>query len=56
LSEAEGFILANHDTSRILPAESQRNTTDPLVAITDSLVAGYDSADESLVCNTFFLH
>ncbi|GJV14764.1 hypothetical protein Tco_1360087 [Tanacetum coccineum] len=28
LSEAEGFILPNHDTSRILPAESQRNTTD----------------------------
>ncbi|GJX66200.1 hypothetical protein Tco_0300543 [Tanacetum coccineum] len=28
LSEAEGFILPNHDTGRILPAESQRNTTD----------------------------
>nr|GEW01213.1 hypothetical protein [Tanacetum cinerariifolium] len=27
LSEAEGFILPNHDTGRILPIESQRNTT-----------------------------
>ncbi|GKD29781.1 hypothetical protein Tco_1240559, partial [Tanacetum coccineum] len=25
LSKAEGFILPNHDTDRILPAESQRN-------------------------------
>ncbi|GKD63957.1 retrovirus-related pol polyprotein from transposon TNT 1-94 [Tanacetum coccineum] len=32
LSEAEGFILPNHDTGRILLAESQRNTTDPSVA------------------------
>ncbi|GKB08367.1 retrovirus-related pol polyprotein from transposon TNT 1-94 [Tanacetum coccineum] len=52
LSEAEGFILPNHDTGRILPAESQRNTTDPLVAVTDSSVTDYDSADESLVCST----
>ncbi|GJU89756.1 hypothetical protein Tco_1302179 [Tanacetum coccineum] len=28
LSEAKGFIMPNHDTGRILPAESQRNTTD----------------------------
>nr|GEX92086.1 hypothetical protein [Tanacetum cinerariifolium] len=28
LSEAEGFILPNHDTSRILPSESQRNIID----------------------------
>ncbi|GJT30414.1 hypothetical protein Tco_0910689 [Tanacetum coccineum] len=52
LSKAEGFILPNHDTGRILPAESQRNTTDPLVAITDSLATDYDSADESSVCST----
>ncbi|GJX80921.1 hypothetical protein Tco_0329070 [Tanacetum coccineum] len=32
LSEAEGFILSNHDTGRILPNESQRNITDPSVA------------------------
>ncbi|GJR92407.1 retrovirus-related pol polyprotein from transposon TNT 1-94 [Tanacetum coccineum] len=52
LSEAEGFILPNHDTCRILPSESQRNTTDHLVAITDSSTTDYDSADESLVCST----
>ncbi|GJS17991.1 hypothetical protein Tco_0412463 [Tanacetum coccineum] len=52
LSEAEGFILPNHDTGRILPAESQRNTTDPSVAVTDSSATVYDSADESSVCST----
>ncbi|GKA38395.1 retrovirus-related pol polyprotein from transposon TNT 1-94 [Tanacetum coccineum] len=52
LSEAEGFILPNHDTGRILPAESQRNTTDPSVAFTDSSATDYDSADESSVCST----
>ncbi|GKF12012.1 hypothetical protein Tco_0049938, partial [Tanacetum coccineum] len=36
----------------LLPVESQRNTNDPLVAVTDSLATNYDSADESLVCNT----
>nr|GEU63922.1 retrovirus-related Pol polyprotein from transposon TNT 1-94 [Tanacetum cinerariifolium] len=52
-SEAEGFILPNHDTGRILPAESQRNTTDPSFAVTDSSAIDYDSADESSVCSTF---
>ncbi|GKD97849.1 hypothetical protein Tco_1381746 [Tanacetum coccineum] len=52
LSEAEGFILPNHDIGRILPTESQRNTTDPSVAITNSSTIDYDSADESLVCST----
>ncbi|GJU83978.1 reverse transcriptase domain-containing protein [Tanacetum coccineum] len=52
LFEAEGFILPNHDTGRILPAESQRNTIDPLVAATDSSVTDYDSVDESSVCST----
>ncbi|GJV69377.1 retrovirus-related pol polyprotein from transposon TNT 1-94 [Tanacetum coccineum] len=51
LSEDEGFILQNHDTGRILLAESQRNTTNPLVVVTDSLATDYDSADESLVCS-----
>nr|GFD24231.1 hypothetical protein [Tanacetum cinerariifolium] len=36
----------------ILLAESQRNTTDPSVAVTDSLPTDYDFADESLVCST----
>ncbi|GKA23914.1 retrovirus-related pol polyprotein from transposon TNT 1-94 [Tanacetum coccineum] len=52
LSEAEGFILPNHDTGRILPAESQRNTTDPSVAFIDSSATDYDSTDESSVCST----
>ncbi|GKB95591.1 retrovirus-related pol polyprotein from transposon TNT 1-94 [Tanacetum coccineum] len=52
LSEAEGVILPNHDTDRILSAESQRNTTDPSVAVTDSSATEYDSVDESSVCST----
>nr|GEV57785.1 retrovirus-related Pol polyprotein from transposon TNT 1-94 [Tanacetum cinerariifolium] len=52
LSEDEGFTLPNHDTGRILPPKSQRNITDPLVAITDSLVT--DSADVSSICSTLF--
>ncbi|GKB55812.1 hypothetical protein Tco_0911998, partial [Tanacetum coccineum] len=52
LSEAEGFILLNCDTGRILTAESQKNTTDPSVAVTDSSATDYDSADESSVCTT----
>ncbi|GJV04204.1 retrovirus-related pol polyprotein from transposon TNT 1-94 [Tanacetum coccineum] len=52
LSEDEGFILPNHDTGRILPVESQRNTTNPSVAVTDSSATNYDSADESSVCST----
>ncbi|GJY86618.1 retrovirus-related pol polyprotein from transposon TNT 1-94 [Tanacetum coccineum] len=52
LSEAEGFILPNHDTGRIIPAESQRNTIDPSVAVTNSSMTDYDSTDESLVCST----
>ncbi|GKD17440.1 hypothetical protein Tco_1206598, partial [Tanacetum coccineum] len=52
LSEAESIIWPNHDTGRILPSESQRNTTDPLVVVTDSSATDYDSADESSVCST----
>ncbi|GJT25453.1 retrovirus-related pol polyprotein from transposon TNT 1-94 [Tanacetum coccineum] len=52
LSEAEGFILPNHNTGRILPAELQRNTTDPSVAVTDSSATKYDSTDEFSVCST----
>ncbi|GJY04349.1 hypothetical protein Tco_0370289 [Tanacetum coccineum] len=55
LSEAEGFIFPNHDTDRILLAESQRNSTDPLVAVIDSSETEYNSGDESSVCSTFFL-
>ncbi|GKA89057.1 retrovirus-related pol polyprotein from transposon TNT 1-94 [Tanacetum coccineum] len=52
LSEVEGFIFPNYDTGRILPVESQRNTTDPSLAVTDSLATDYDSTDESSVCST----
>ncbi|GJU45791.1 hypothetical protein Tco_1203057 [Tanacetum coccineum] len=55
LLEAKGFILPNHDTSRILPAESQRNSTDPPVVVIDSSETEYDSAKELSVCSTFFL-
>ncbi|GJW05645.1 hypothetical protein Tco_1568068 [Tanacetum coccineum] len=43
----QGFILPNHDTGRILPAELQRNTTNPSVVFFDSSATDYDSADES---------
>ncbi|GKD56752.1 hypothetical protein Tco_1290139 [Tanacetum coccineum] len=52
LFEGEGFILPNHDTGGILPEKSQRNITNPLVAVTNSSVTNYDSADESSVCST----
>ncbi|GKA71988.1 retrovirus-related pol polyprotein from transposon TNT 1-94 [Tanacetum coccineum] len=52
LSEAKGFILPSHDAGRILPSKSQRNITDPSVAVTDSLSIDYDLADESSVCST----
>ncbi|GJU64477.1 hypothetical protein Tco_1246312 [Tanacetum coccineum] len=52
LSEAEGFILPNHDTGRILPAELQRNIIDPLVTVTDFSTTDYDSTHESSVCST----
>nr|GEW58372.1 hypothetical protein [Tanacetum cinerariifolium] len=52
LSEGGGFILPNHDTSRILPVESKRNITDPLVVVTNSSTTIYDSADESSVYST----
>nr|GFB68861.1 hypothetical protein [Tanacetum cinerariifolium] len=38
----------------ILPAKSQRNTTDPLVAFIDSSAIEYDSMDESSVYSTPF--
>ncbi|GKC26648.1 hypothetical protein Tco_1033942 [Tanacetum coccineum] len=52
LSEAEDFILPNHDADKVLPDESQKNTTDPSVAVTDFSASDYDSADESSVCST----
>nr|GFA82403.1 retrovirus-related Pol polyprotein from transposon TNT 1-94 [Tanacetum cinerariifolium] len=56
LSEAEASTLSNHDTSKVPSNESQRNTTDHSVVVSDSLATDYDSADESLVCSTPCLH
>ncbi|GJV61685.1 hypothetical protein Tco_1467785 [Tanacetum coccineum] len=52
LSESEGFTLPNHDTGRILLAESQVKITEPSVAITYSSATEYDSVDESSVFST----
>ncbi|GJV14978.1 hypothetical protein Tco_1360301 [Tanacetum coccineum] len=52
LSKAEGFNLPNHDTGRILPAESQLKVTNSSVIVTDSSVTDYDLTDQSLVCST----
>nr|GEX53242.1 retrovirus-related Pol polyprotein from transposon TNT 1-94 [Tanacetum cinerariifolium] len=49
-SKAKSFIQPNHDTDRILLSESQRNITDYLVAVIDSLATDYDSTDEASVC------
>ncbi|GJT50184.1 retrovirus-related pol polyprotein from transposon TNT 1-94 [Tanacetum coccineum] len=53
LSKAEGFILPNHDIGMIPPIESQRNITDPSVAVTDSSATVYDSTDELQSKSTF---
>ncbi|GJR20710.1 hypothetical protein Tco_0969237 [Tanacetum coccineum] len=52
LSEAEDSTLLNHDTSKVPSNESQRNTTDHSVVVSDSSSTDYDSADESSVCST----
>ncbi|GJW02404.1 hypothetical protein Tco_1561260 [Tanacetum coccineum] len=52
LSKAKISTLSNHDTSKIPSVKSQRNITDPSVAVTESLATNYDSADESSVCST----
>ncbi|GJW16510.1 retrovirus-related pol polyprotein from transposon TNT 1-94 [Tanacetum coccineum] len=49
--ESARINLPNHDTSRILPSESQVKVTNSSVNVTDSSVTNYDSADESLVCS-----
>ncbi|GKE32832.1 hypothetical protein Tco_1452154 [Tanacetum coccineum] len=52
LSEVEGFNLLNHDTGRILTAESQLKVIDSSINFIDSSVCDYDSVDESLVSST----
>ncbi|GKA74823.1 hypothetical protein Tco_0781125, partial [Tanacetum coccineum] len=46
------YVEEQRSNLLILPAESQRNTTDPSVAFIDSSVTDYDSADKSSVCST----
>nr|GEV31811.1 hypothetical protein [Tanacetum cinerariifolium] len=46
-SETKDFTLPNHDTSKVFSNESQRNTTDPSVVVSDFSATDYDSADES---------
>ncbi|GKB40412.1 retrovirus-related pol polyprotein from transposon TNT 1-94, partial [Tanacetum coccineum] len=41
-----------NSSNKIFLAESQRNTTGPSFAVTDSSATEYDSMDESLVCST----
>ncbi|GJX71386.1 hypothetical protein Tco_0308557 [Tanacetum coccineum] len=52
LYEAEKFNMSNHDTSRILPSESQVKVTDPFVNVTNSLVTEYDSAEKIFFSST----
>ncbi|GKA45018.1 hypothetical protein Tco_0737814 [Tanacetum coccineum] len=56
LSKAEDSTMSNHDTGKVPSNESQRNITDHSVVVSDSSVTDYDSADESSVCSTPFLH
>nr|GEW06169.1 hypothetical protein [Tanacetum cinerariifolium] len=52
LSEAKNYTLSNHDTGKKSSIESQRNTTDLSVVVTESSATSYDSADEASVCST----
>ncbi|GJX39368.1 hypothetical protein Tco_0252671 [Tanacetum coccineum] len=52
LSKAKDYTLPNHNTGKVPSNESQRNTTDPSVVVSDSLAIDYDLEDESLVCST----
>ncbi|GKA06276.1 hypothetical protein Tco_0685500, partial [Tanacetum coccineum] len=45
------YVEEQRNNLLILLAEWQRNTTDPPVAITDSLATDYDSTNESSVCS-----
>nr|GEZ65675.1 hypothetical protein [Tanacetum cinerariifolium] len=54
LGIAEYSTLPNHNTDEVSSNKSQRNTTDPLVVVSDSPTSDYDSANESSVCSTPF--
>nr|GEX36926.1 hypothetical protein [Tanacetum cinerariifolium] len=50
--EYQAIVLLAKSKRFFKKVESQRNTSDPLVAITNSSVADYDLTNESLVCDT----
>ncbi|GJZ94942.1 hypothetical protein Tco_0667145, partial [Tanacetum coccineum] len=52
LSKAEDSTLSNVDTGKVPLNESQRNTTDHSVVVSDSSAIYYNSANESLVGST----
>nr|GEV29696.1 retrovirus-related Pol polyprotein from transposon TNT 1-94 [Tanacetum cinerariifolium] len=47
----ETWLNSSNKVNKILPSESQRNTTDSSVAVTNSSATDYDSADEFSVCS-----
>ncbi|GJS71088.1 hypothetical protein Tco_0703929 [Tanacetum coccineum] len=51
-SDTEDYTLPNQDTNKVPSNESQRNTTDPSVVVSDSLATDYDSGNESSVYST----
>nr|GEZ36351.1 hypothetical protein [Tanacetum cinerariifolium] len=56
LSKSEDYTLSNHDSGKVPSNESQRNTNDHSVVVSESSATDYDSVDEYLVCSTLFLH
>ncbi|GJU38038.1 reverse transcriptase domain-containing protein [Tanacetum coccineum] len=56
LSKAEDSTLSNHDTGKLSSNESQRNTTDHSVVVSNSPATDYNLADKSLICSTPFLY
>ncbi|GJT67698.1 hypothetical protein Tco_1019178 [Tanacetum coccineum] len=51
-SKTEDSTLPNQDTDEVPSNESQKNTTNSLVVVSDSSATDYDSTDESSVCST----
>ncbi|GJX84378.1 hypothetical protein Tco_0335152 [Tanacetum coccineum] len=55
LSKTEDSTLSNVDTGKVPLNESQRNTTDHSIVVSDSSAIDYDLANESLVWSTSLL-
>ncbi|GJV33056.1 hypothetical protein Tco_1393456 [Tanacetum coccineum] len=54
-SETKDSTIPNQDIDEVPLNESQRNTTDPSVVVSDFSATDYDSANEFLVCITHLL-